>query len=180
MSKLVKDLITRQLRSRYADLDSALWVEFTGVDGKTNNAFRAELHQRRIRLEVVKNSLFRRAVSGGALQPLAERLSGPSALLTGGESLVDVAKVVHEWLPKLPSVRLRGAVFEGEYLDEQRVERLHEMPTKREMQARLAATLCGPGAALAAAVQSGGGRVAACIKTLIERLEKGEEIRKSA
>jgi large subunit ribosomal protein L10 len=180
MSKRVKELLTHELKSRYSDADSALWVEFMGVDGKTNNEFRAELHEREVRLEIVRNSMFRRAVAGCPLEPLSERMKGPSALLTGGESLVDVAKIVHAWLPKMPSVRLRGAVLEGEYVDEQRVETLHKMPTKQEALARVAGAARSPGARLAAAIQSGGSNVAACVKALIEQLESGEEIRKSA
>ena len=33
MSKLIKDMVTTELRGRYGDFDSALWVEFLGVNG---------------------------------------------------------------------------------------------------------------------------------------------------
>jgi len=50
------------------------------------------------------------------------------------------------------------------------------MPTKRDLQARVAATVRAPGAKLAAAILAGGGNIAACVKDLIEKLEKGETI----
>jgi len=176
MSKLVKNMITKELQSRYAELDSALWLEIVNVDGVTTNMFRGQLRDNDMRLEIVKNSLFRRAVGDGPLKPLAEALAGPAAILTGGESLVDVAKLVDEWLPKAKGIKLRGAVLEGEYLDETRVAGLSKMPTKRDLQAKVAAIILSPAGNIASAINSGGGNIAGCLKAMVEKLEDGEEI----
>lgn len=176
MSKYVKDLITDALRNRYADKDSALWIELIGVDGNTTNAFRRALHENEMHLEVVKNSLFRRAVGDGPLAPLAKSVQGPVALVTGGESLVDVAKLIDEWKPKIKPLKLKGAVIEGEWLDEERVQGLAKMPTKRDLQAKVAGCALSPGANLASAINSGGGNIAGCLKALIEKLENGESV----
>jgi len=174
MSKPIKDMLTGELRGRYSDLDSALLVELLGADGITTNQFRRELRTRKMSLEIVKNSIFRRAVEGQPLARLAETMSGPCALITGGESVTDVAKLVEEWQPKLAGLKLKGALLEGELVDQSQVVHLSKMPTKRDMQARIAAIVMSPGGKLAAAILSGGGRIAACIKTIIERHEKGE------
>jgi len=94
MSKLVKELITQELQQRYGKLDSALWVELVGIDGITTNEFRRDLRTRQMRLEIIKTSLFRRAVADGPLQPLARTMAGPAALLTGGESVIEIAKLL--------------------------------------------------------------------------------------
>jgi large subunit ribosomal protein L10 len=172
MSKPVKELVTKELRSRYGELDSALWVELIGADGITTNEFRRDLRSHNIRLEIVKNSLFRQACGDGRLAPLAKGLTGPAALVTGGDSLIEAARIVEEWMPKIKGLKLRGAVLEGEFFDQQRVETLSKMPSKRDLQARIAGCLCSPGASLAAAILSGGGLVAGCVKALIEKLEK--------
>lgn len=178
MSKMVKDYITSELRDRYADLDSALWIEMTGIDGNTNNAFRHDLHKKSIRVEIVKNSLLRRAVADGSLAPLAKKMCGPAALVTGGESIIDVAKVIDEWVPKLKDkIKLRGAVLEGEYIDEQAVQTLHKMPSKSDLQAKIAGATLSPGSRLSSAILSGGANIAGCLKTIIKKLEDGEEIK---
>lgn len=176
MSKPVKEMITRELRSRYGELESALWVEMLGIDGITTNQFRGELRQRGMRLEVVKNSLFRRACADAPLARLAEALSGPAALLTGGDSLIDIAKLIDEWRPKMPTLRLRAAILEGEYLDEAAVGGLSKMPTRDDMMARLAATVLSPGANVASAALSAGSNLAGCIEALIKKLEEGETV----
>lgn len=174
MSKLVKDMITGELVNRYGALESALWVEMIGVDGLTNNQFRRALRERNMQLEIVKTSLFRRAVSGKPLARLAENMNGPSAVITGGESVIDVAKLLEEWAPKLPKLRMRGAILEGEYIDENRVGTLAKMPTRADVLSMIASQALAPGGKLAAAINSGGARIAGCIKALIEKLEKGE------
>ena len=175
MSKLVKDLITKELRSRYADVDNAVWVELIGADGNATNEFRRDLHNKQMRLEMVKNSLFRSAVGDGPLGKLAQAINGPTALITGGESAIDAAKVLEDWLPKIKTLKLRGAVLDGEYLDEAAVTGLSKMPTKIDLQAKIAGIVLSPGGNLAGAILSGGGNIAGCLKTLIEKLEQGED-----
>lgn len=176
MSKPVKDMMTTDLRSRYSGLDSALWVEFLGCDGVTNNEFRRALHGKQMKLEVIKTSLLRRAVRGDKLAPLVDAVNGPAALITGGESMIDAAKLVEEWLPKIKGLRMRGAMLDGQLLPEKDVPGLSKMPTKRDVQAQLVSALRSPGAKLAASLLAGGSNIASCLKTIIEKLEKGEAI----
>lgn len=179
MSKEVKGLIVDELKGRYAELDSALWVEFVGVDGITTNQFREQLREKEMSIEIVKTSLFKRAVADGPLDPLAAQMTGPCAVVTGGETLIDVAKVLEDWLPKLDGLKLKGAILEGEYLDEDRVQTLHKMPTKRDLQAKVAAIILSPAGNLAGAMLGPGRQIASCVKTIIEKLEDGEEIKKA-
>ncbi len=172
MSKLVKDLITKELRTRYGAEVSAVWVELTGVDGIVTNALRRELRSRKMRLEVVKNALFRRAVAGSPLAKLAEAVTGPAALITGGESATDIGKLLDEWRAKAPTLKVHAALIEGEFLDEASAKGLARMPTKRDLQGRVVAVMLSPGAALAGLLLAPGGGIAGCVKALVEKLEK--------
>lgn len=176
MSKPVKNMIMDELRARYSGIDSALWVELVGADGLTTNEFRRTLRSRHMRVDIVKNALFRRAVSGGPLAKLGDELNGPAAVMTGGESVTHLAKLVEEWQPKIKGLKLRGAVIEGEYLDESRMPGLSKMPTKRDLQGQVVSAALSPGRKLAAAMLSPGSNIASCLKTIIEKLEKGEAI----
>lgn len=182
MSKLVKDIITRELRTRYSDQDNAVWVELVGVDGITTNDFRRDLRAKGMRLEVIKTSLFRRACADTPLAPLARALEGPAALVTGGESAADVARLLEDWAPKFPkdSFRLRGAVLEGEFLDEQGAKNLSKMPSRQDLQARLVGIVLSPGRNVVAAALAPGRNVLGCVKAMIAKLEKGEEIKRQS
>lgn len=174
MSKPVKDLMTQELSLRYKGKDSALWVEFVGCDGITTNQFRRALHAKGVLIEVVKNAVFKRAASGTKLEGLASAMDGPAALVTANESLIDAAKLIEEWFPKIPGLKFKAAVLEGEFIDEKRVKGLAKMPTRRDLQGQIAGAAKSPGAKLASAIRSPGANVAGAIKALLEKLEKGE------
>lgn len=172
MSRYVKDLLTREIKSRYASMDSAIWIEMMGVDGITTNSFRRQLHSKKMSAEVVKNSIFRRACETGPFKTLAESLDGPAMLLTGGDSVMEIAKLLDEWQPKMPTLKIKGAVLEGEFLDEKTAKGLAKMPSKRDLQARVAACILAPGGKLSAAINAPAANIAGCLKALIDKLEK--------
>ena len=176
MSKYVKNAISTELASRYTELDSAVWVEILGVDGLMTNSLRRDLKKNKMRLEVVKNALFKRAVAGRKLTSLADRLKGPSAVITGGEGAIAIAKVIRPWFDKLPGLKVRGAIMEGELVDEGRLKELDKLPTKRDLQGMVAGAALSPGAKLASAIRAPGANIAACIKAIADKLEKGEAI----
>src|ERR1043166_8322161 len=94
MSKPVKALVTEELKAKYAGVSSALVVDMTGMDVLMQEKFRKSLRTKSARVEVIKNSLARRAFAGGPLEPLGKAMEGPCALVVSKDSLVDVAKLL--------------------------------------------------------------------------------------
>ena len=173
MSKLIKDMVTSELRSRYGDLDSALWVEFHGVDGLATTAFRKKLAGKKMKMELVKTALFKRAMDGTKLAKLGQAAAGQVALITGGENTIEVAKLVEAEMATIKGMKMRAAVLEGEFVGDNQIGQLAKMPTKRDLQGRVAACLKSPGGKLASAILAGGSNIAGCLKALIDKLEKG-------
>lgn len=173
MSKRVKDLICRELRGRYESLDSAVVVDPTGIDAITADQVRRSLRERSVRMEVVKNSLARRALVGSRLEPIRSLLTGPSALVTGGESIVEAVKALAEWGKKVGRLKLRGAVVEGQLLDEQGAAELALLPGKGELQGQVAGAALSAGRRLAGAMVGPARIIAGCVRAIIERAEAG-------
>ncbi len=72
MSKPVKEMITAELRDRYVGVENACVVDVTGMDVQSQQALRRALRAKSGRLEIVRNSLARRAFKDTALAPLAD------------------------------------------------------------------------------------------------------------
>jgi large subunit ribosomal protein L10 len=175
MSKPVKEMIARDLEARFAGEQNAVWIELVGVDGVTTNDFRRALRGKHMHLEVVKTSLLKRACSGKPMARLADKVEGPVALVTGGESAIDVGKLLDEWLPKMPKhLRVRGALLEGEYLDEAACKDLSKLPTRADLQSRVVSIILTPGGKIVSAALGPGRQIAGILKSLIEKLEKAE------
>lgn len=76
---------------------------------------------------------------------------------------------------------LKGAVLDGEYFDgEDGVKLLGTFPTKAEAQAKVVTLVLSPARNLMGAVKGPGGRVLGIVKSIEEKLEKGEAIAKIA
>jgi large subunit ribosomal protein L10 len=174
MSKPVKDLVTKEYSDRYGELDSACVVSVIGLDGIAANRLRRELLTRKIKLQVVKNSLARRAFAQSKLAPLSKGLDGPCALVTGGESIIDVAKFLVETKTKYPQIELRVGIVGGEP-ELIPVEQMARMKSRLELIGEIAMLLASPGRRLAGCIQGPGGRLAGVIKAIAEKQEQGGE-----
>lgn len=168
MSKAVKNLLTEEYRQSYGELDNACVVDVTRLDGVSANRLRRALNAKNIKVQVVKNSLARRALADLPLGPLANALDGPCALVTGGESAIDMAKVLVDLKKTYPTLELKQSILEGDP-DLIEVERVARMKGRVELLSDLAGLLLSPAASLAGCLKGPGGRLAGCFKAMAEK-----------
>jgi len=172
MSKPIKDLITKEISARYGHLDSIFVVNPIGLNAIDTNKLRLGLRSKKIEMELVKNSLAIRAFVGTKLEGVGKLMDGPSAFVTGGDSIVDVAREVMEWTKKITALQVRGAVVEGEVLDAKGAEVLSKMPSRAELQGQIVTLAKSPGARVAGQIAAPASKIAGCVKALVEKLEK--------
>ena len=177
MSKPVKEMIIADYQRRFEDIDSAVVIEIRGMDANDNNAFRGELAKSDIRVTIVKNTLANKAFNGGPLEGLAPALMGPSAVVTGSDSVVQVARELVRCAKEFDALELKAAILDGEFFDgEKGVKRLSDFPTKEESQAQVVALVLAPYKKVLGVVGAPGSRILGVVKQIQEKLEKGETI----
>ncbi len=180
MSKPIKALIIDDYKERFDKVQGALVIDIRGMTSNDNNTLRRGLHQKQIRMTVVKNSLAKKAFAGTPLEPLGPALEGSSALAYGAESVVDVARQIVDWAKKVKTLGLKGAVLDGQYFaGAAGVKRLSEFPTKQEAQAKVVTLIISPARKLVGAAVAPGSKIMGIVKEIQTRLEKGEAIAKA-
>ncbi len=93
---------------------------------------------------VVKNSLFKVALQD-TNQPLeTQELDGPTAIIYFDEDPTAPAKLVKEVQKEKELLNPKGGVYEGEFLTEERVMQLAEIPTKEVLLSQLVGTINAP------------------------------------
>lgn len=166
MSKLVKDLVTRDISRRIEGVSDCLLVNVIGLDANSTVDLRRDLREKGIELLVVKNSLARRACEGTALAPAFEDVKGSVAMVWGAEDFVTLAKEVArlEANDKLKAFEARGGVLDGERLTPEKVKEISKWPNREEQLSILSGQILSVGANLSGALLGPGALLASQLK----------------
>jgi large subunit ribosomal protein L10 len=173
MSKRIKDMLVAALRERIGAHKDILVVDYSKLDGKTENNLRLKLRKQKITLLGVKNSLARQALGELGLSGLAPFLSGPSTLVFGGPDIVALSKEITKWAKDLEPLQIKGGVVEGKSIDRAQVEALSKSPSREELLGKIAGLILAPGAQLAAALLGAGGTLCGQVKSIAEKEPEG-------
>ena len=173
MSKIVKDLITDELKKRLDGVNDLLVVDVIGMENNQNVVLRKQLREADVQLMVVKNSLARRATEGTVLSPAFEGIEGTCAVVWGGEDVVSLAKTVtklaenEEFEPFAP----KGGVMDGQPLSADEVKAVSKWPSRTEQLSILMGQVLSPGATLSGQLLG----VASILASQIEQKSEGTE-----
>jgi len=174
MSKPVKDLITQEYQNRYSAVDSACVINVIGLDSISTNRLRNELNAKKIKVQVVRNSLARRALEKAPLGPLVSALDGPCALVTGGESTIDVAKLLVGMKKTYPKLELKIGMLDGDP-DLVDVEKLATFKNRIEVLGEVAMLIASPGRRIAGCIKSPAAKIAGCAKAIADKGDGASE-----
>jgi len=181
MSKPVKEMIIKQYRQRLSGVEGAVIIDLRGYDGIENTRLRNHLRGKGVKVTVVKNTLARKAISGTPLEAAGKALVGPAAFAYGADSVVAVARELIGWARKVKELELKAAVLDGTLFEgAEGVRRLSQFPTREEAQARVVQLVLSPAQKVVGAAKGPGGRVLGIVKTIQEKLEKGETVARVA
>jgi len=179
MSKAVKTLMIRDYKARFEGVNDAVLVSLSGVRGIDTNKMRTALAGKSIKVTMVRNNLAKHAFKDSGLKSLEAMLTGSSSVAYGAESVVDVARELVTFAKKLDKLELRAAVLDGVVFEGKKgVEKLAKFPTRKEALAQTVTLVLSPAQKLMGQVKGPGGKVMSVVKSVQEKLEKGETIAK--
>ena len=174
MSKAIKDMLVDDLKTRLAGVGEVIVVSLGKLDAIQTSNLRQALRKKKIHLQMVKNSLARRATLDTPLAPAFERNEGMLAIAWGGEDVVDLAKE----LDRLTGVKdfegfeFRGGALDGARLEPADVKSVAKWPSRAEQLSLLSGQISSLGSRLSGQISSLGGVLAGQISSRVEELEK--------
>jgi len=172
MSKQVKQMQMDALAKDFAGVSEMVVLTLSGIDAQTENAMRLSLRKKNVRLQMVKNSLFRRVFSSAALPD--ETWNGPTVIAWGGDSLKGLSKEIETFLKDAKfkdKLNVKTAVAEGQPLP---FAKALTMPTRLEAIGDVVAAMMGPANAIASALTAPACEIAGQLQTIAEKTPEGE------
>lgn len=144
VSRQDKSSELQSLEQAFRSSDSAILIDYTGLDVPTVTELRRQIRAAHAQYRVVKNTLARRAVKGTAFEALSVHLKGTTAVAYSGDDPVALAKTLTTFAKTAPKLTIKAAVVQGRAVAPAAVSELASLPGKPELYARLLAVIQAP------------------------------------
>jgi large subunit ribosomal protein L10 len=173
MSKAVKQMEMDALAQTFGRVRDMVLLTATKVDAGLDHAFRKQLRDKQVRLQMVKNSLMHKVFETSGVK-LDGVWTGSTLIAWGPESIKDLSKAIEGALKDLgkkdnklgEKIKVKTAVADGQPI---RMEQALKMPTRLEAIGEIVAAILGAPSSIAAALTGPAAQVASQVATIAER-----------
>lgn len=150
MARFLKEYMTEELNRWAPETKNCVMVDFRGLNAGEAEELRRKLRENGIRMNVVPNRLFKRALRESVSEEFAGRedvaglLQGPTAVVFGGEGALTASKLLVDWRKEHKSLGIKGAVVDWDVLGVEEAEELARIPGKEELLTRVVGGIASP------------------------------------
>jgi large subunit ribosomal protein L10 len=172
MTKAEKNQMIEDLAVTLTSTDVIYLADTSELNAEATSRLRRTCFSKNIQLNVVKNTLLRKAferVEGKDFSELYDVLAGPTALMLSDTGNAP-AKLIQEFRKKNKRPLLKAAYVEEMcYVGDDQLQALTEIKSREELIGDVISLLQSPMHNVMGALKSGGNTVAGLVKTLSER-----------
>ncbi len=136
-----KKEIVERLRQQFSAAQILVAVDYKGLDVAAITDLRSKLRQADGQMEVVKNTLLRRAVQDTEAESLLDCFKGPTAIVSTASDPVAVAKALVDFAKANEKLEISAGVMSGKGLSPDEIKQLSKLPSKEELLTSLVYTL---------------------------------------
>ena len=144
VTRAEKEQELQGLQTAFAGSDSAILVDYKGLNVPQVTELRRQLRAAKATYKVVKNTLARRALKGTSFEPLEKYFEGTTAIAYTATDPVALAKTLTTFVKTAPALAIKAAVVQGRAIQAAEVTDLASMPGRPELLAKLLFVLQAP------------------------------------
>lgn len=168
-----KKQIVQDIRALIEPSPAIFLITYRGLSADAFGQLRKELEAAGAECHVVPNRLLKIAAGELNMTPLEKaELNGDTAMVSGGEDSVAVARVIRDFGKKNEAVTFKLAMVEGNLCDAREAARFADMPPKEVLQAQLLGLLQAPAGQLARVLQAKVASIAYVLSAYLGEKEK--------
>lgn len=144
-SQQKKAVVVSELRNRIASSSAVFLADYRGMTVANMTDLRKQLKKEGASVQVVKNTLTRRALAELNIEMTPLVFDGPSALINTGGDAVKVAKLIVKFAADNgDKLRVKAGVVDSSFIDAAQVVALSKLPGRDELLAKLVGTIKAP------------------------------------
>lgn len=141
MNRSQKVSVAENLHGCLEKAQIAILADYKGVNVEGLNTLRKQLKECDSKLQVVKNTLLRRASEGTDVAELRDFFTGPNSITTTETDPVSPAKILVKFAEDNQKFEVKAAVLNGKVLDFEQIKALSKLPSKEILLAQLLSVL---------------------------------------
>ncbi len=139
-----KERELQDLTTAFQTADSAILVDFRGLNVPQVTELRRQLRAASAQYRVVKNTLAKKASAGTPFAALEASFEGSTAIAYTADDVVALAKTLTTFIKTAPALTVKAAVVQGRAIKAGEVNELATMPGRPELYAKLLFLLQAP------------------------------------
>ena len=143
LNRSEKEAVVSDVTGLAAKAQTLVIAEYRGITVADMTKLRTTARSNGVNLRVLKNTLARRAVAGGAFEVVADQMTGP-LIYSFSVDAVAAAKVVAEFSKTNDKLVIRAGAYGGKALDVNGVKQLASIPSKEILLAQLLGLMQSP------------------------------------
>lgn len=139
-----KEVVVTEMTERLKRATAVVVADYRGLTVAELRDLRSSLRKKGSEVQVIKNTLMRRACSEAGITPPTDLLRGPTAVVLLYDDLSSPTKTLLDFAKAHEVFALRGGLVEGKAVDAAGVKALADLPTREELRARLLSVIQAP------------------------------------
>ncbi len=139
-----REVMLSLVRRRLEQSSYIYLMDFSGTTVSDLSVLREALQPHAAEFRVVKNSFLKLAASQLGWADLYDILVGPTAMITGGTDVVEIAKTLANYVKNQKKTEIKGGCLEGKALSSADVGALAKLPSREVMLGMFVGTVAAP------------------------------------
>lgn len=163
------------LSDKFSRATSVIVADYRGLSVQDVQELRSKLREvgeGENEYQVAKNSLLRLAVEGSDAKLLQHHFTGPTSVAIAYGDPASLVKTLVDYQKKHEVFEIKGALLDGNEIDQAEVAKLATLPSLLELRATLVGLLQAPAGKLARLMKEPGGQIARLVAARRDSLEE--------
>ena len=175
MKRSDKNDFVQNLKEELKNSSSVVVAHYAGLSVSETDNLRKEMRSNGAKFKVTKNRLTKIALTGTPYESIEDLFTGPTAIAYSSDPVAP-ARVSVEFEKKFENFKILGGSYEGEKIDNAKINFLATLPSLDQIRANLLRLLNAPAQKIASITQAPGGQLARLINARSEQLEKSNQV----